>query len=648
MRWKIGLLVGLGLAVSGVVGPTFSAFSGTTSNPGSSVSAAASFCSGQSIAWMTGFEHGVISVSTGSGMFDTWGTVGGTPTIETGVVRSGNYSIKVDKTSAGAEHLSIDSTASVAVARFAIRLATLPTATVTQLFRMSPLADTDGANFGYDQASNKFRMKVGTGTTQLSSSTVSAGLWYVIDVRFDPTATTRVADWRVNGVAQPQGSMSGSTATTVDKVRFASNSNSDVFTAYYDDLAVSWTSSDFPLADGRIQALRPDAVTAVNDPAGSKLKDDAGTNVTVATPGAASRLTDTPMTSTSDYLKHIGTDATSYAQFSFADTSRNACVDAVRAVVAEHASNSTGGIGATYVYDGATQRTVAASATISGTSLRYRAATISPTGSAWTAAELNGLVARVGYSSNATSSNYPAWDALLLEYQTTPNPAFQYQNTVRQDSPASYWRLGETSGTTAADVTGGVTGTYTNGPTLGVSSLVGDTDTAVSFDGTNDEVLLGDTYDFPNRASYTIECWVNPSAATATWRRIVAKHGNSSNWDVELTPTGSPPANRVHFERYDGGGAHDAVDSTTALQPGTWYHVAVTYDGANLRLYVNGTLEGGPVASTRNEADITDQLAIGGEGDATNFVGGFIDEVAVYASALSATRIQAHYNAGKL
>ena len=51
------------------------------------------------------------------------------------------------------------------------------------------------------------------------------------------------------------------------------------------------------------------------------------------------------------------------------------------------------------------------------------------------------------------------------------NPAASYEATVLADGPSGYWRLGETSGTTAAAVTGGVNGTYTNGPVLGVSII---------------------------------------------------------------------------------------------------------------------------------------------------------------------------------
>jgi hypothetical protein len=75
--------------------------------------------------------------------------------------------------------------------------------------------------------------------------------------------------------------------------------------------------------------------------------------------------------------------------------------------------------------------------------------------------------------------------------------------------------------------------------------------------------------------------------------------------------------------------------------------VAVTYDGTNVRVYLNGTLQD-TTASSRTVPNGTAAMAIGdyppGGGAAFN---GRIDEVAVYTSALTQTRIQAHYNAGK-
>jgi hypothetical protein len=71
-----------------------------------------------------------------------------------------------------------------------------------------------------------------------------------------------------------------------------------------------------------------------------------------------------------------------------------------------------------------------------------------------------------------------------------------YDEIVQGDAPSSWWRLDETSGTTA-DSAGPNQGTYAGGPTRGRPSGVRDGNTAVGFDGSNDRVTAGDVDDSP-------------------------------------------------------------------------------------------------------------------------------------------------------
>ena len=70
-----------------------------------------------------------------------------------------------------------------------------------------------------------------------------------------------------------------------------------------------------------------------------------------------------------------------------------------------------------------------------------------------------------------------------------------------------------------------------------------------------------------------------------------------------------------------------------------WSHLAVTYDGANLRFYVNGT-QASTQARTGSIATSTGPLRIGGNASwASEFLTGRIDEVRVYNRALTAAQI---------
>ena len=75
----------------------------------------------------------------------------------------------------------------------------------------------------------------------------------------------------------------------------------------------------------------------------------------------------------------------------------------------------------------------------------------------------------------------------------------------------------------------------------------------------------------------------------------------------------------------------------------TWTHLAATYDGATLRLYVNGMLVAS-VARTGSLATSTNPLQIGGDSIYGQYFRGTIDEVRVYNVALTAAQIQTDMN----
>ena len=80
-----------------------------------------------------------------------------------------------------------------------------------------------------------------------------------------------------------------------------------------------------------------------------------------------------------------------------------------------------------------------------------------------------------------------------------------------------------------------------------------------------------------------------------------------------------------------------------ALAVNTWTHLAATFDGAMVRLYVNGALVASQ-AQTTPLAPMTGTLQIGGNSSANVFFAGRIDEVRIYNRALSAGEIQAEMN----
>ena len=122
---------------------------------------------------------------------------------------------------------------------------------------------------------------------------------------------------------------------------------------------------------------------------------------------------------------------------------------------------------------------------------------------------------------------------------------------------------------------------------------------------------------------------------------IVKKAGGSSGYALELTADGS----QVHFwvNTIDS----DWMGSPAAVVPaGIWTHVAGTYDGTNINLYMNGQLIGATPA-TGNITLSNSELNIGRDpGYPTKLFKGLIDEVEIFNRALSIQEIADIYNVG--
>ena len=88
----------------------------------------------------------------------------------------------------------------------------------------------------------------------------------------------------------------------------------------------------------------------------------------------------------------------------------------------------------------------------------------------------------------------------------------------------------------------------------------------------------------------------------------------------------------------DIGGERNAVGSA-ALPLNAWSHLAATYDGAVVRLFVNG-VQAGSLAFAGSMAASTGSLRLGGNSVWGEWFAGLIDEVRVYNRALSASEIQ--------
>ncbi|HEV8280698.1 MAG TPA: LamG-like jellyroll fold domain-containing protein [Candidatus Limnocylindrales bacterium] len=219
------------------------------------------------------------------------------------------------------------------------------------------------------------------------------------------------------------------------------------------------------------------------------------------------------------------------------------------------------------------------------------------------------------------------------------SPAYRGLVTAAGANLKAYWRLGETSGSSAADVVapphnGTISAT---GVTLNqADALVDDADPAMAFNGSTGRITS--TVPLPQSA-YTIEAWVKPNAAqisNAIAGRFLA--GGAMIW---------VDGNGNYGLAHNAGGSY--VTSQVQPVPGRWDHVVGTWDSVTdvATLYVNGR----PVASTFASAApgtgaAAFEIGSNSNGTAGTFFDGSIDEVALYDRALSPAEIAGHYREG--
>lgn len=214
-----------------------------------------------------------------------------------------------------------------------------------------------------------------------------------------------------------------------------------------------------------------------------------------------------------------------------------------------------------------------------------------------------------------------------------------YSSAVLADSPAFYARMGDASGTTMTDSSGNShNGTYASGTTLGATGLLlGDANTAVDF-ASGSASVAGAAW-MATTTTVTVEALIQPDTVSgASYNFIAVRDDNNGTGNVWWLVIKSGKLTALcRGTEFSG---------STTLVAGNTYHVAFTYDGTTAKLYLNGSLDG---SSARAGAMSTTNydIIIGrwGNSGLPLYFDGRIDEVAYYTSALSSTRIAAHYTA---
>jgi len=193
-----------------------------------------------------------------------------------------------------------------------------------------------------------------------------------------------------------------------------------------------------------------------------------------------------------------------------------------------------------------------------------------------------------------------------------------------------WWRFDEGSGTTAFDSSGNGNDGTLNGDPKWVAGKYGG---ALKFNGSSDYLAAPDSESLDiNADQLSIAAWINGEdwpAANHIVRKI-ADTGTSSIYMIRV----QPDTVRVYLNTSDG---ETIVQGTTVLPTNEWVHVALTYDGTEARIYVNGQLDvsmdvSGELTESNNELRI-------GRGEPSGYFVGMIDDVRLYNHALTESEL---------
>lgn len=193
----------------------------------------------------------------------------------------------------------------------------------------------------------------------------------------------------------------------------------------------------------------------------------------------------------------------------------------------------------------------------------------------------------------------------------------------------SYWKMAD-----ANDVKGTNNGTGSN-----MSYSAGKFSNAGDFNGSSSKITLPDNASLRPSSAFTISAWIKKSSGTDTYM-IFNNFAGGAYYGYQFTVSGH------NLRIWVKSTSEIAFSGASTVDDNVWHNGVATWDGSNLRLYVDGKLDATPTACTSISYTTTMYPVIGMQYVSSVYYpfNGSIDDVALFSRALSAEEVSELYN----
>ena len=181
---------------------------------------------------------------------------------------------------------------------------------------------------------------------------------------------------------------------------------------------------------------------------------------------------------------------------------------------------------------------------------------------------------------------------------------------------------------------------------ISTTTAIGVIGQALNFDGDDDYIDIGESAVLEPASVVSISTWFKRDGVQDTWVPLF-QYG-----DVDTDPYGAyafqfnnTADDDITF-KISTSGASTEMTANTTINDGEWYHIAGTYDGSDMRVYINGAETNSTGKSGSLDGYGAIGLRIGTQVGSGRYFDGVIDDVRVYNRVLSAEEISRLYELG--